>query len=100
MLRRREKELQGEETVDVKVLWLKGTDLFEDLREDFCDWSRDWGQEARKVGMDWAEESLVSPNNDIFLYSKSSGKPKILKREVTYSNVSIFKRSIWCSCVG
>lgn len=52
MLRRREKELQGEETADVKVLWLKGTDLFEDLREDFCDWSRDWGQEARKVGMD------------------------------------------------
>lgn len=58
--------------------------------------------EARRpgsMGVDWAEESLVSPNNDIFLYSKSSGKPKILKREVTCSNVSIFKRSIWCSCV-
>lgn len=84
----------------MKVLWQKGTDLFEDLTEDQCDRSRDWGQEARKVGMDWPEESLVSTNNDIFFYSKSNGKPEILKRGVTCSNVSVFKRSIWCSCVG
>lgn len=46
----------------------------------------------------WNEESLVSNNNDISLYSKSNGKLEVVKRGVACSNVSIFKNP-YSDCV-